>query len=132
MLRNGILAFVFMVLTLPALAQTSSKPAPHTKVELVSENSSIQSGKKFTLGLRFRIDPGWHIYWLNSGDSGMPPTISWHGSDGFLLQPLQWPLPQRMQDGTLVDYGYTGETMLLVDVTPPSGIAPGSSAALIG
>jgi len=121
---------VMIVLGTFATAQTVSKPV-HTKVDLVTEGTSIESGKKFTLGLRFRMDPGWHIYWYNPGDSGLPPSVTWHGSDGFTPGPIQWPLPQRMQDGALVDYGYTGETMLLFDFTPPARINAGSSAALI-
>jgi len=125
------LTIALLLLTSAAVVFAQSKPVPHTKVELVSETTSIASGKKFTLGLRFHMDPDWHIYWYNPGDSGLPPSIAWHGSDGFSPGPLQWPLPQRMQNGTLVDYGYTGETMLLVDITPPANIATGSSAALI-
>ena len=30
---------------------------------LISDVNSIQPGQKFRIGVLYRIEPGWHIYW---------------------------------------------------------------------
>src|SRR5579872_1633653 len=123
--------FIFLLsLTGILYGQAAGKPA-HTKVEFVSENLSLESGKPFYVGLRFRMDPGWHIYWNNPGDSGQGPSVKWSGTAGFTPGPLLWPAPQRMQDGPLVDYGYTGEVLLPAKFTAPAGLAAGGEAVVI-
>ena len=111
--------------------QTPSSKQIHTKVDLVSENLTLQSGKPFYVGLRFRMEHGWHIYWNNPGDSGQGPSVAWKGTPGFTPGPLEWPAPQRMQDGPLVDYGYTGEVLLPARFKAPANLAPGGEALVI-
>ena len=51
---------------------------PHGTVELLAERQGIQPGHEILLGLYFRLEKGWHIYWINPGDSGEPPRLEWH------------------------------------------------------
>ena len=90
-------------------------------VDLIAEPKPIEPGKPFTLGLRFRPEPGWHIYWKNPGDSGMAPTVTWKLPEGYTAAPLQFPLPEKILAPPLVTYGYEMETLLLAEITPPAG-----------
>jgi len=121
---------ILFVLSAFAFSQSSRKPI-HTKVDLVSENLSLQSGKPFYVALHFRMNPGWHIYWNNPGDSGQGPSVAWNGTSGFTPGPLEWPAPQRMQDGPLVEYGYTGEVLLPAKFKAPENLAPGGEAVVL-
>ena len=47
----------------------------HVEVELVAGHESVQPGSESFVGLLFKLDPGWHVYWKNPGDSGEPPTL---------------------------------------------------------
>jgi DsbC/DsbD-like thiol-disulfide interchange protein len=127
MLKRFIVLFFLVGI---AVAQTSGKPV-HTKVDLISENLSQQSGKPFYVALYFRMDPGWHIYWNNPGDSGQGPSVAWKGTPGFTPGPLEWPTPQRMQDGPLVEYGYTSEVLLPAKFKAPDNLAAGGEALVI-
>ena len=60
---------------LVASARADGTPIPHGTVELIAENQSITAGHKLNLGLRFELEKGWHIYWVNPGDSGEPPRV---------------------------------------------------------
>ena len=100
------------------LAQT-----PQVTVELMGESPAPGQGT-ITVGLCFRPEPGWHIYWSNPGDSGMPPSVSWELPPGFTAGPLQYPFPERILTPPLVSYGYTHETTLLTEITPPLGWKP--------
>jgi len=89
-------------------------------VDLLAEPKPIEPGKPFTVGLRFRPAPGWHIYWKNPGDSGMAPTVQWQLPAGYTAGPLQFPLPEKILAPPLVTYGYEMETLILTEITPPA------------
>ena len=65
------------------------------------------------MGVRFRLDPGWHLYWKNPGESGLPTEVSWD-TPGTTVDALQWPSPRpfRTPDGSITTYGYADEVLL--------------------
>ena len=120
--------FLLILLALSALAGREARAAEsaavvssHTAVALVSESDSLAPGQPFRLGLRFRMAPGWHIYWQNPGDAGLPPTVTWTLPAGATAGPIAWPTPARDRDGPLMSYVYTGSVLLPVTVTPAAG-----------
>jgi thiol:disulfide interchange protein DsbD len=110
---------VSCLLAAPALAQSGPGDGPHATVTLVSESKDAAPGQVLHLALKETIEAGWHTYWVNPGDSGLPTTIDWNLPEGFAAQPIQWPTPERIAFGPLVSYGYQGEVLLPVDVTVP-------------
>ena len=105
-------------------AQIGEDTSPHSEASLVPEVTSIQPGTPFTVAVYFEMEPGWHNYWRNPGDSGLPTTIAWTLPPGFEAGEIQWPTPSRIAYFPLVDYGYYGEVALLVEITPPLDLAP--------
>ena len=116
--RGWTRAFCCLLLAMASASRAGAVPkqAPHSSLELISENSSIAPGKDFTLGLLFRLDPHWHIYWVNPGDSGQPPRVSWQLPQGYTADAIQWPTPKRLPTGTLLDFGYEQQVLLPVRV----------------
>ena len=90
---------------------------PQVTVELLAAQPS--PGSPITAGIRFKPEPGWHIYWSNPGDSGMPPSVQWELPPGFSASPLRFPFPEKILVPPLVSYGYQQETVLLAEITPP-------------
>ena len=45
-----------------------------------------------------RPAPGWHGYWLNPGDAGLPMDVKWQLPTGFSAGPLRYPVPTRLDD----------------------------------
>ena len=122
------ITFVAVVLLVPLLAAaTEDTPAslttPHLTASLVSEVEGIAPGQPFWVALHFDIIPDWHTYWQNAGDSGNPPRIDWSLPPGFSASEIHWPYPQRLPVGPLMNYGYSDQAMLLVEVTPQIGRA---------
>jgi thiol:disulfide interchange protein/DsbC/DsbD-like thiol-disulfide interchange protein len=96
------------------------------KASLISDVTSIQPGQKFRVGVLYRIEPGWHIYWRYSGDSGLPTKIEWQLPQGFKAGGLQWPVPLREKEpGDLEVFDYTSEVLLFADVEAPATLPPG-------
>jgi thiol:disulfide interchange protein DsbD len=102
----------------------------HVTATLEREHESARPGTAFWVGLRLRMAPGWHTYWKNPGDSGLPTRIAWTLPEGFRAGPIFWPQPERMPAGPVMSYGYAGEVLLLTEVTPPSSMTAGTEATL--
>src|SRR5215471_17567988 len=84
------------------LASPTKSSTPHVTLRLVSEESAVAPGQTFSVGVDFRLDPGWHIYWLNAGDSGQPPGVTWNAPSGVEVGPLEWPRPTRIVDSDTI------------------------------
>ena len=110
-------ALAFLVALLCAAgAQAAGSPIPHGNLELIAENQWIAIGQSFYLGLHFLLEKGWHIYWVNPGDSGEPPRVTWQMSAGLRPGAIEWPAPRRLGTSSIVDFGYEDAVMLLVPV----------------
>jgi DsbC/DsbD-like thiol-disulfide interchange protein len=133
MSRRALFRLVACLL-LPAstiVAGAAQVPAKHARVELLSRRQTAVPGSDALLGVRFMLEPGWHIYWLNPGDSGQPPAFKWQLPAGFTAGETQWPRPERMQASpTLADYGYHDDVLLLVPLKVASSVTPGKAAEI--
>ncbi|HEX3662515.1 MAG TPA: thioredoxin family protein [Acidobacteriaceae bacterium] len=97
-----------------ASAPAPSLSAPHLTVTLLVPPGQLYPGQSFTAGLDFKMEPGWHVYWINAGDSGEPPTVGWKLPEGITAHPLQFPPPQRLPLGPLMDFGYENQVVFPV------------------
>jgi thiol:disulfide interchange protein DsbD len=114
--RSGSLLAFLCCISL-SFAQT---PKPqHAKLSLISERTALTPGSSQWIGLRFDLEPGWHIYWTNPGDSGEPPKVTWNLPNGIQAGDLQFPAPQRIKDHSLIDYGYQDKVILLSQLSVP-------------
>ncbi|MGE5176031.1 MAG: protein-disulfide reductase DsbD domain-containing protein [Hyphomicrobiales bacterium] len=105
-----------------AAPRATATTAPHVAASLLSESASIRPGRPSRVGIRLVMDPGWHTYWKNPGDSGLATRVTWHLPPGFSAGPIEWPPPERIVANTLVSYGYTGDVVLPVRLAPPARI----------
>ncbi|KAA0238085.1 MAG: hypothetical protein EDM74_07750 [Armatimonadetes bacterium] len=107
---------------------------PRCDVELLLERTTVAPGEAFWVGVRFRIEPQWHIYWLNPGDSGIPTTLQWELPPGFAAGPIEWPTPLAFRSSGITSYGYANDVILLTKITVAADAAIGRSelAANVG
>jgi DsbC/DsbD-like thiol-disulfide interchange protein len=112
------LALVFGVALLlrAAAVQAAATPIPHGTLELIAENQWITAGHTLNLGLHFQLEKGWHIYWVNPGDSGQPPRVKWHLPTGLTAGAMEWPTPRRLGTSSIVDFGYEDAVTLIVPI----------------
>ena len=92
-------------------AQRASVKAPHLTVSLLVPEREWYPNGTFDAGLGFELEPGWHVYWINAGDSGEPPAIQWDLPKGITASPLEFPSPKRLPLGPLMDFGYENEVV---------------------
>jgi thiol:disulfide interchange protein/DsbC/DsbD-like thiol-disulfide interchange protein len=120
--RFGVIFVVFAALAcgLPLLADSASASAPHVQVQLVTPDDVLYPAGNNIVGLYFKLEPGWHVYWKNPGDAGEPPHIRWTLPEGVTAGPMQFPAPRRLPLGPLMDFGYENEVLfpLQLQVAP--------------
>ena len=127
MLRLILFAMALLVAT-PATAQpreTAITP------ELVAEGPAVPGGD-VDLAIVMRPQPGWHGYWVNPGDAGLPMDVQWQLPRGVEAGPLRYPVPTRLSIFGLMNYVYERDYALLVRLKIPaaaSGVIPIRAAA---
>ncbi len=122
LLRFALTALAAMPSLLLAAPPGAVVTTPEVRAELVAQAAEgIVAGKPVWLGLVIEHQPHWHTYWKNPGDSGLPTTLQWTLPAGVSVGEIEWPTPQRLPIGPLLNYGYEGTLLLPVAVTVPAG-----------
>lgn len=129
-----LLLYRFAALLVGLLASLTGNSAPlkvaHAEVELVAATSSVKPGAPLLVAMRIVHEPGWHTYWKNPGDSGMPTRIAWSLPAGFQAGPILWPVPRRLPVGPLTNFGYEDELLLPTEISVPQAIPAGGTVRL--
>src|SRR5262245_25240921 len=114
-------------LPVPEGARASAAPdAVEPRIELrLLVDGTPAPGRVGRVGVLFTLDPGWHLYWRNPGEAGLPTKLAFE-VEGGQLGPIAWPAPEvfRDPDAGLVSYGYSDAVLLASDlVALPAGSA---------
>ncbi len=126
-----LVAGAVAALTSPAAAQfgfDTLEPADGDKIvtmELVAGNDTVVPGGTEYIGVRLRIQRGWHVYWCNPGDSGARPRIRLKAPEGLAVGEIAWPRPIIFEGHDETTYGYADDVTLLVPVTAADDLAAG-------
>ena len=67
----------------------------NVSLEIISSVNSIGNEDKIYLGLRYKLNPGWKIYWKYPGKAGYPPEINWSKSTNIKDLEIIWPKPEK-------------------------------------
>ncbi len=103
---------------------------PHSEIALVSETSALRAGATTTVAFRVTMDDGWHTYWTNPGDAGLPLTAKWDLPKGVTVSGLHFPTPRLLPQPPLMSFGYEREVFVLADVAVAADVAVGTTIAL--
>src|SRR3954471_15847348 len=112
MLRRILL--LLALLLVPALAH-----ARGIEPELISEGAA-PAGGEVELAIHMHTNPGWHGYWLNPGDAGLPMDVKWQLPKGFSAGPLRYPVPTRLEIAGLMNYVYERDYAVLLRLKVPA------------
>ena len=125
-LAKTILIFCMAFAALTAWASESPQvDTGKVNAQLVSSHDRVAPGETFYVALRTLLDPEWHTYWANPGDSGEPVQISWKIPDGLSAGDIIWPLPRPIPTGPIVNYGFDDQAVFPVPFELSETAAPG-------
>jgi suppressor for copper-sensitivity B len=85
-----------------AASDASGEPAAsawhktdQSALRLIAATETTGNAETLSLGLHFKLKPGWKIYWRSPGDAGFPPEPDWKGSENLKTAVIKWPAPER-------------------------------------
>ena len=102
-------------------AESAAVVSKRSTATLISGTNSVLAGQPVQLALRLRLAPGWHTYWQNPGDAGVPPSLDATAMPGTTITDLEWPVPHKVAEGALTTYAYTGDVVLPFTATVATG-----------
>lgn len=114
-------AILLASFAMPVAAATTPAPASawaeteHGAVRLIAAVTGVGEQAAVPLGLEFRMQPGWHIYWRSPGDAGYPPQADWAGSQNLASAEIRWPAPHRFSVLDIQTIGYAERVILPVE-----------------
>jgi DsbC/DsbD-like thiol-disulfide interchange protein len=124
-IRAGLIAALVASFFMPqALAQDSSPWVKdgHSAVRLLAGS---RSGAVLLGGIAFQLQPGWHTYWRNPGDSGVPPRIDFSKSENIEAVTILWPAPAKFADGAGgTSLGYLKQVVLPLRIVAKNADKP--------
>ena len=127
-LATGIVAIALLS---PARAEDSSpwQVDSHSQVRLMAGS---RSGPVMLGGIAIQLQAGWHTYWRNPGDSGVPPRIDFSKSDNVEAVTILWPAPKKFDDGAGgISLGYSKQVVLPLRVVAKEAGKPVTLRATI-
>src|SRR6267142_7040295 len=94
----------------------------HSAVRLLAGS---RSGAVLLGGIAFQLQPGWHTYWRNPGDSGVPPRFDFSKSENIEAVTILWPAPTRFADGAGgTSLGYRKQVVLPLRIVAKNADKP--------
>lgn len=96
----------------------ADEQGPRVSARLLVASDGVATNQPIRVGVLFDIQPGWHIYWRNPGDSALPTRIAWRIEEATVGE-LEWPAPEvfhEYQTG-FTTYGYAEQVLLSTQIT---------------
>src|SRR5882757_10477084 len=94
----------------------------HSAVRLLAGS---RSGAVLLGGIAIQLQPGWHTYWRNPGDSGVPPRIDFGKSENIEAVTILWPAPTKFADGAGgISLGYQKQVVLPLRIVAKNADKP--------
>ncbi|MDR2513262.1 MAG: thioredoxin family protein [Puniceicoccales bacterium] len=134
-LRAAFLFFCLALFGASAQRVLANTAGAHTQVSLISDHSTVSPGQSLLLGLRLISEPGWHTYWKEPGETGMPTSIAWArtgnatpaDAEGWL-----WPPPKTLLQEGLRSAVLEGDCVIAIPLVVSGDAREGSTVELIG
>lgn len=119
-LKRTFLTTVSLLVVLISSTALGQSQMQHSKLDLISEVTSVAEDSTFSVAITLDPDPGWHVYWKNPGDNGNAPSETWTLPEGFAAGELQYTVPGFVPYGEYMSYGYNDKALFITEITTPA------------
>ncbi|MEM6414570.1 MAG: thioredoxin family protein [Pseudomonadota bacterium] len=99
----------------------------HAVTTLAPTQKGFVPGETIWFVFRQQLEDGWHVYWRNPGDSGLPLELKWDLPTGFRAGETVNPPPERIPVGDFVNFGHHGAPVFLSPVHVPAAATVGDT-----
>src|SRR6201995_4871831 len=122
---RAALATLFIFAASPEVRAGDASPwqkDSHSQLRLLAGS---RSGTVLLGGIALQLQQGWHTYWRNPGDSGVPPRFDFSKSENVEAVTVLWPAPQKFDDGAGgVSLGYHDQLVLPLRIVAKNADKP--------
>jgi len=122
MILRRLISIIWLAVAAGAAMAGPVAELQHTRVELLVDSDRPQAGRPLAVGIALRPRPGWHTYWEQPGDSGMPTRAQWRLPPGVTATPLRYPTPEAFLVAGIMNHVYGREAVLLSALQLPAGL----------
>lgn len=112
-LRLSLLIGLFSLGVMSFAQRAMAEETQHVQASLISQYDAIVPYGETPIALKLDIEPGWHVYWQNPGDSGLAPVITWQNlAENLSIEIMPWPVPEKISTPPLASYGYKNQLLV--------------------
>lgn len=124
-MKRCALAQLLLAVVACALVQADPVKSGKASAEILVQHKAVPVGGETLVALKITPDAGWHTYWKNPGESGMPTSIQWKLPEGVSLSSLNFPTPVVFEASGMKSLGYEGEVILTAYLKLAIQVQPG-------
>ena len=115
MIKTLKIHFFLLIVSLQLYGQQPTA----ANAEIVVDSYSLKKSRSVPIGILIELEKDWHIYWRNSGDTGIPTSIEFDLPEGISIKEIQWPVPKVFEFDGLASFGYEKQVLLIAELTIP-------------
>jgi thiol:disulfide interchange protein DsbD len=99
--------------------QLNAQQLAPASAKIIVDSYSLEKSHSIPIGVLVELEEDWHLYWRNSGDTGMPTSVEFDLSKGITVSEIQWAVPKVFEFDGLASFGYEKKVLLLAELTIP-------------
>lgn len=97
---------------------------PEGQVRMLTAGPERNEDGRYVAGVEIALQPGWKTYWENPGETGIPTTLDFSGSDNLKEAKTLFPIPERYEDPYGTSLVYHDLVILPLLLTPKDPALP--------
>lgn len=130
LVRATVCAVIALSASVGDVAAQASVATELTRSTFHVEDTGVAPGGTVWLGFHQNVEAGWHVFWKNPGDAGIPVNFQWQLPDGYSVGDTEFPVPHFIPVGPLASFAHEGEPVFLVPLTAPGDAVPGDAVRI--
>ena len=118
MIKTLKILFFLIIVSL----QLNAQQIPSANAKIIVDSYSLEKSRSVPIGILIELEKDWHIYWRNSGDTGIPTSIEFDLPEKISISEIQWPVPKVFEYDGLASFGYEKQVLLIAELTIPENL----------
>lgn len=115
MIKTLKILFFLIIVSYNLIAQQLTQAI----ARIVVDSYSLEKTRSIPIAILIELEKDWHLYWRNSGDTGIPTSVEFELPEGTTVSEIQWPVPKVFEFDGLASFGYEKQLLLLTELTIP-------------